>query len=127
MKSASDAIKLITKYVPFAENLSAWERYEGKRDALGEKLDAANAEFKETRKVFDLANTSNEHATRVATAAAMRKDIEETNAAMTDAKAILDKLMGETKKGQLNDEVGVEEHCLLVVIFRVRIDERNAE
>lgn len=87
------------------ENLAAWERYETKRDALGEKLTAANKEFNDTRKVFDLATTSNDHATRTATAAAMRKDIEETFASLSEANGILARLMGETKKGQLADEV----------------------
>lgn len=87
------------------DNLQNWEKYEKSRDALTEKLNEADKEFKNTKKVFDLNENVKDHATRTRTAADMRKDIEETCKNMTDAFEVLSKLAQANKKSELEKTV----------------------
>lgn len=75
------------------------------REGLLEKFAAAEAEYAATKKVFDMAEGPKEHAARVQTAAAMRKDIEDTFKTVSDANDILAKMMMDLKKAELANEV----------------------
>ena len=87
------------------ENLSAWERYEGKRDDLCSKFEGAKSEYGNTHKIFSLTEGVADHKTRVATAATIRKDIEATFSTVSDANDILARMMQDLKKAELADEV----------------------
>lgn len=69
------------------------------------KFEAAEKEYGETHKIFDLTEGVADHKTRVATAAAMRKDIEHTFATVSEANDILARMMQDLKKAELADEV----------------------
>lgn len=93
--------------ISFSDNLVAWERFERERDALVDKLAAANAEFSDTKKVYDLGMGPKDREDRLKTAAVMRKDIQSSFDAMNAANEILAKLLDEGKKGELNEQVSL--------------------
>eukprot|EP00095_Tigriopus_kingsejongensis_P009110 maker-scaffold150_size309978-snap-gene-1.12 protein:Tk09110 transcript:maker-scaffold150_size309978-snap-gene-1.12-mRNA-1 annotation:"muscle-specific protein 300" len=98
-KTASDRLAALK------DNLHAWDRYDKTRDSVGDKLGAAEAEFKKTHKIFDLSTTSNDYAQRFQTAGTMKKDIEESFNLLSNTHTLLSKFTGEFKKNQLADEV----------------------
>ncbi len=87
------------------ENLSNWERYESNRDGLNSKLEDAVAEFKATRRIYDLASNAADLASRTETAKNMRKDVEDTFKTLSDSNAILAKIAPKIKAKELEDEV----------------------
>ena len=89
------------------DNLVSWERYERERDALADKVAAADTEFGNTVRVYNLEGGPADHAERVKTAASMRKDIEGCFKAMTDANDVLCQLLDEGKKAELAEEVRI--------------------
>lgn len=96
------------------DNLSAWERYEQKRDDLINKLDAAESELRDIKKmygvktgeVYDMTAGPEDHKNRVKNAAKIRKDIDETFHTMDGANNILQMLLTEEMKEELNNAVG---------------------
>jgi len=87
------------------DNLSAWERYENKRNDLGDKLANAQRELDDIKKVYDLAAGSEDHGKRLKIAATIRKDIEATFKTVDDANNIVQVLLTEEMKAELNDQV----------------------
>ena len=87
------------------DNLVSWERYERERDALADKLAAADTELVDTKKVFCMDMGPKDHADRVKTAAAMRKDIEGSFSAMVNANETLNQLLEDDMKMELADQV----------------------
>merc|ERR1719410_1668689 len=87
------------------DNLSAWERYENKRNELGDKIASANRELDDIKKLYDLTAGSEDHVKRVKTAAGIRKDIENTFKLVEDANNIVQVLLTEEMKAELNDQV----------------------
>ena len=83
---------------------------------MREKLDEADKEFADTKKVFDLSENVQDHKTRVATAASMRKDIEDTCKAMTDACTDISKLAQKVKTSELEAEVCTQKNAFFVDI-----------
>ena len=90
------------------ENLSAWERYESKRDDLMSKFEAAEKEYGDTHKVFNLGEGVTDHKTRMGTAASMRKEIETVFGTVSEANDILARMMQDLKKAELADEVSAK-------------------
>ena len=87
------------------DNLVSWERYERERDALADKLAAADTELVDTKKVFSMDMGPKDHADRVKTAATMRKDIEGSFTAMVKANETLNQLLEDDMKMELGDQV----------------------
>jgi len=87
------------------DNLSAWERYENKRNDLGDKLANAQREFDDIKKLYDLAAGGDDHGKRLKVAATIRKDIEATFKTVDDANNIVQVLLTEEMKAELNDQV----------------------
>jgi len=87
------------------DNLSAWERYENKRNELGDKIASANRELDDIKKLYDLTAGSEDHVKRVKTAVGIRKDIENTFKLVEDANNIVQVLLTEEMKAELNDQV----------------------
>lgn len=87
------------------DNLSAWERYENKRNDLADKLAGANRELEDIKKLYDLGAGTEDNAKRLKTAANIRKDIENTFKLVDDANNIVQVLLTEDLKAELNDQV----------------------
>jgi len=87
------------------DNLSAWERYENKRNDLTDKLDGADRELNDIKKIYDLAAGPEDHKNRVKNAASIRKDIEEVFKTVTGANEIVQTLLTEDMKAELNEQV----------------------
>ncbi len=104
-----------------ADNLQNWEKYECQRDSLDVKLKDAQAEFKETKRLYDLSVNEQDTATRKATAATMRKSVEETFKGLAEANDVLAKIAGANKKAALADEVRmIHTYCREITIFPPR-------
>eukprot|EP00091_Calanus_sinicus_P017028 TRINITY_DN36791_c0_g1_i1.p1 TRINITY_DN36791_c0_g1~~TRINITY_DN36791_c0_g1_i1.p1 ORF type:complete len:155 (+),score=51.27 TRINITY_DN36791_c0_g1_i1:223-687(+) len=58
------------------DNLSAWEKFESKRNDLADKIAVGDRELDDIKKVYDLAAGDVDHKNRLKTAAIIRKDIE---------------------------------------------------
>jgi len=87
------------------DNLSAWERYENKRNDLTDKLDGADRELEDIKKIYDLTSGPEDHKNRLKTAASIRKDIEEVFATVTGANEIVQTLLTDDMKAELNEQV----------------------
>lgn len=97
------------------DNLVSWERYERERDALADKLAAADTELVDTKKVFCMDMGPKDHADRVKTAASMRKDIEGSFSAMCIANETLNQLLEDDMKMELGDQVnGLKERLAVL-------------
>merc|ERR1711915_844183 len=87
------------------DNLSAWERYESKRNDLADKLAAGDRELDDIKKVYDLTAGEADHKNRLKTAVTIRKDIEGVFKAVDDANNIVQVLLTEDMKAELNEQV----------------------
>merc|ERR1719336_3833408 len=87
------------------DNLSAWERYENKRNELADKIASANRELDDIKKLYDLTSGTEDHGKRLKTAANIRKDIENTFKLVDDANNIVQNLLTDEMKAELNDQV----------------------
>jgi len=114
-KAAEDRLKGLK------DNLVSWERYERERDALADKLNAADTELANTVRVYNLEGGPADLAERRKTAATMRKDIENSYKFMTEAHACLCKLLDEVKKAELDEQV----ECLKIRLVTLeQMDEK---
>jgi len=113
------------------DNMVQWERYERERDALADKLASADTELADTKKVFSMDLGPKDHADRVKTAAAMRKDIEGSFTAMTNANETLNTLLEDDMKAQLGEQVTDLKERLVVLSDMdeklVRLNEFNGQ
>jgi len=87
------------------DNLVSWERYERERDALCDKLNAADTELAQSVRVYCLEKGPADVNERRKTAATMRKDIEGSFNPMKGAHDTLCQLLDEGKKAELDEEV----------------------
>jgi len=87
------------------DNLSAWERYESKRNDLADKLATGDRELDDIKKVYDLTAGEADHKNRLKTAVTIRKDIEGVFKAVDDANNIVQVLLTEDMKAELNEQV----------------------
>jgi hypothetical protein len=87
------------------DNLSAWERYENKRNDLADKLAVGDRELDDIKKVYDPAAGDGDHKNRLKTASTIRKDIEGVFKTVDDANNIVQVLLTEDMKAELNEQV----------------------
>jgi len=87
------------------DNQAAWERYELKRDELTKKLDAADSELENINQLYNLEAGIEDHKNRVKNAANTRKDIEAVFKTVSDANKIVQVLLTEDMKAELNQQV----------------------
>lgn len=87
------------------DNLNAWERYENKRNDLGDKLANANRELDDIKKLYDLTAGVEDLEKRLKVAQNIRKDIENTFKTVDDANTIVQNLLTDEMKAELNDQV----------------------
>merc|ERR1712032_1265613 len=87
------------------DNQAAWERYEQKRDELTKKLDGADAELENINQLYNLEAGIEDHKNRVKNAANTRKDIEAVFKTVSDANKIVQVLLTDDMKAELNQQV----------------------
>jgi len=87
------------------DNMAAWERFENKERDLTAKLDGADKELEDIKKLYDLAAGVEDHKNRLKTAANIRKEIEATFKNVKDANEIVQVLLTDDMKSQLNGQV----------------------
>lgn len=87
------------------DNLGAWERYESKRNDLTDKLDGAERELVNIKKVYDMAAGPVDVKERIKTAASIRKNIEDVFGTVNGANEIVQKLLTEDMMAELNEQV----------------------
>jgi len=87
------------------DNLSAWERYENKRNDLADKLAVGDRELDDIKKVYDPAAGDGDYKDRLKTASTIRKDIEGVFKTVDDANNIVQVLLTEDMKAELNEQV----------------------
>lgn len=87
------------------DNMAAWERFENKERDLTAKLDGADKELEDIKKLYDLAAGVEDHKNRLKTAANIRKEIEATFKNVKDANEIVQVLLTEDMKSELNNQV----------------------
>ena len=103
-------------------NLESWESYEKQRNALDDQLNAANMEYNNSVRVYDLEAGPKDHTERLATASKMRKQIEETFKKMSAANDELAKLLEDDKRSELASEVSLNK---IKAYIKARLDIRN--
>lgn len=97
------------------ENLASWEKYEGQRNDLCDKLNGAEATHMSMLKIFKLEAGPKEQETRIKTAAKIRKDLESVFKGVSDNNDILQRMLDDDKKAELTDEVeGLRERLKIV-------------
>jgi len=87
------------------DNQAAWERYEQKREELTKKLDAADSELENINQLYNLEAGIEDHKNRVKNAANTRKDIEAVFKTVSDANKIVQVLLTDDMKAELNQQV----------------------
>lgn len=87
------------------DNMAAWERFENKERDLTAKLDGADNELEDIKKLYNLDAGVEDHKNRLKTAANIRKAIEETFKMVKDANEIVQVLLTDDMKSQLNSQV----------------------
>jgi len=87
------------------DNQAAWERYEQKRDELTKKLDGADSELENINQLYNLDAGIEDHKNRVKNAANTRKDIEAVFKTVSDANTIVQILLTDDMKAELNEQV----------------------
>merc|ERR1711884_873383 len=88
-----------------ADNLNAWATFEEQKVENHKQLDAADAEFDNIKKIFDLTAGPSDYNMRMKTAANFRKTIQEIHDTVAGANSILQQMLPEEKKNPMNDEV----------------------
>merc|ERR1719264_1951142 len=87
------------------DNQAAWERYEQKRDELFKKLDGADTELENINQLYNLEAGIEDHKNRVKNAANIRKDIDAVFKTVSDANQIVQVLLTDDMKAELNQQV----------------------
>ena len=87
------------------KNLESWEGYENFRNKFDGQLQEAEGEFKSTVRIYNLEAGPKNHTERLATAAKMRKLIDETMAKYKGANDELAKMLPEDTKDEMQEEV----------------------
>jgi len=88
-----------------ADNLNAWATFEEQKVENHKQLDAADAEFDNIKKIFDLTAGPSDYNMRMKTASNFRKTIQEIHDTVAGANSILQQMLPEEKKNPMNDEV----------------------
>ena len=88
-----------------SDNLNSWEIFETQKIECHKHLDAADAEFDQIKKIFDLSGGPADYNMRMKTAANYRKTIEEVYNTVKDSNDCLQQMLPEDRKAGMNDEV----------------------
>lgn len=87
------------------DNQNAWEKFEQKRGDLDGKLNSADQDLENINRLYNLDMGVEDHKAKVKQAATTRKGIEDTFKTVKDANEIVQVLLTDDMKGELNDQV----------------------
>lgn len=87
------------------DNLNSWEIFETQKIECHKHLDAADSEFDQIKKIFDLSGGPADHKMRMKTASNYRKTIEEVYNTVKNSNDCLQQMLPEDKKAGMNNEV----------------------
>merc|ERR1711962_686683 len=113
--------KAQTRKKALVDNLNSRETFEEKKIECHKQLDAADAEYEAIKKIFDLKSGPADYNMRMRTASMFRKNIEEIFNTCSGANDILQVMLPEEKKPEMNDQI--TEHKSRMDILR-KADER---
>jgi len=110
VKRASDLYKETTNSAEdrlqrLRENLAAWEQFESKRNGLAAALDGADKELEDINKLYELAAGVEDHKNRVKGAVGIRKEIGTLLKVVQDANNIVQVLLTDDMKAELDGQV----------------------
>ena len=97
--------KAQTRKKALVDNLSSWEIFEEKKVECHKQLDMADAEYDSIKKIFDLRAGPADYNTRMKTAANFRSNIEEIFNTCSGANDILQVMLPDEKKPEMNDQI----------------------
>jgi len=97
--------KAQTRKKALVDNLSSWEIFEEKKVECHKQLDMADAEYDSIKKIFDLRAGPADYTTRMKTAANFRSNIEEIFNTCSGANDILQVMLPDEKKPEMNDQI----------------------
>ena len=87
------------------DNMSSWEIFEEQKVECHKHLDAADQEFEQIKKIFNLTEGPADYAVRIKTAAGFRKTIEEVFGTTTGANDCLQRMLPEDQKPNMTDQI----------------------
>ena len=88
-----------------ADNFSSWEVFETQKVENHKQLDAADAEYENIKKIFDLVAGPSDYNMRMKTAENFRNTIGEVFKTVSGANDCLQQMLPDEKKAPMNDEV----------------------
>merc|ERR1711962_1485994 len=97
--------KAQTRKKALVDNLNSWETFEEKKIECHKQLDAADAEYDAIKKIFDLRNGTADYNMRMKTASIFRTNIEDIYNTCSGANDILQVMLPEEKKSEMNDQI----------------------
>ena len=97
--------KAQTRKKALVDNLQSWETFEEKKVECHKHLDTADGEFDSIKKIFELRNGPADYINRMKTAANYRATIEEVFGITSGANDILQMMLPEDKKPEMNDQI----------------------
>jgi len=87
------------------DNMNSWETFEEKKVECHKQLDAADAEYEEIKKIFDLKRGPADYNMRMKTASNFRSSIEEIFNTTSGANDCLQMMLPDDRKQEMNDQI----------------------
>ena len=87
------------------DNMSSWEIFEEQKLECHKHLDAADLEFEQIKKIFNLIDGPADYTARMKTAAGFRKTIEDVFNTTSGANDCLQRMLPEDQKPQMMDQI----------------------
>ena len=129
--------KAQTRKKALTDNYQSWENFENQRVECHKQLDLADTEFDSIKKIFNLSQGPSDYQNRLKTAANFRSVLEEIYKTVSDCNDIIQVMLPEEKKGEMNDQVTelktrmavlekTDEKLVLIDDFNKRLDVLNS-
>jgi len=87
------------------DNMNSWETFEEKKVECHKQLDAADAEYEEIKKIFDLKRGPSDYNMRMKTASNFRSSIEDIFNTASGANDCLQMMLPDDRKQEMNDQI----------------------
>ena len=115
--------KAQTRKKALVDNLNSWETFEEKKVECHKQLDLADAEYEAIKKIFDLRGGPADYNLRMRTSSMFRTTIEDIFNTCSGANDILQVMLPEEKKPEMNDQTAELKTRMDILI---KTDERLA-
>ncbi|QQP37588.1 Uncharacterized protein FKW44_017894, partial [Caligus rogercresseyi] len=97
--------KAQTRKKALTDNFTSWETFETQQGECHKQLDAADTEYNSIKKIFDLKSGPQDYQNRLKTAEIYRKNIEDIYATLSNCNNIIQILLPDDKKSEMNNKV----------------------